>query len=65
MPYLPSPTKRGQAVYSIDKAQALRKSHENPEVQELYTSSLGAPNGHAAHELLHTHYRDRSKERAA
>lgn len=28
--------------------------------QELYKTSLGEPNGHRAHELLHTHYHDRS-----
>lgn len=50
-----------QAVYSIDEAQAIRKSHENQEVAALYAeSALGSPNSHAAHEMLHTHYTDRS-----
>lgn len=40
----------------------MRKSHENPEVKELYADFLGEPNGHLAHELLHTHYVDRSKK---
>lgn len=39
----------------------LRKSHENPSVAKLYETELGAPGGHRAHELLHTHYSDRSK----
>ena len=38
---------------------ALRKSHENPEVKELYDSYLEKPGSHKAHELLHTHYEKR------
>ena len=45
---------RGQVLYRYDKANALRFSHENPEVQELYKEFLGKPCGHLAHELLHT-----------
>ena len=41
-----------------DKKNALRKSHENPEVQALYKEFLGEPNGHKAHQLLHPHYRE-------
>ena len=33
-----------------------RKSHKNSQVMELYKEYLGEPNGHLAHELLHTHY---------
>ncbi len=29
-------------------------------LQDLYRDSLGEPNGHRAHALLHTHYTDRS-----
>jgi len=35
---------------------ALRKSHENPAVNELYAEFLKEPLGHKSHELLHTHY---------
>ncbi len=49
-------TKRLQALYTEDESKTLRKSHENPAVQALYAEYLGAPNGHLAHELLHTHY---------
>ena len=38
----------------------LRKSHENPEVKAIYDEYLGEPNSHKAHELLHTHYTERS-----
>jgi len=51
---------RLDAVYTIDKSLPLRKSHENPVVQQLYADFLEAPNSHRAHELLHTHYTDRS-----
>ena len=54
---------RAKALYNADKKAPLRKSHDNPEVKELYADFLGEPNGHLAHELLHTHYVDRSKKR--
>ena len=38
-------------------ANELRKSHENPEIIELYDTWLGKPLGEKAHNLLHTHYR--------
>jgi hypothetical protein len=34
----------------------VRRSHENPQVQELYSSFFGEPNGELAHKKLHTHY---------
>ncbi len=48
--------KRAQALYSIDEAKTIRKSHENPYIKKLYEEFLGEPGGHKAHELLHTHY---------
>ena len=51
---------RAKALYDEDRASALRKSHENPAIKELYKEFLGEPCGHKAHELLHTHYFDRS-----
>jgi NADH-quinone oxidoreductase subunit G len=54
-------TARTNAIYSIDEKMTLRLSHENPELQTLYKEYIGEPNGHLAHELLHTHgYEDRS-----
>lgn len=50
---------RAKALYSEDEAMTLRKSHENPVVKELYSTYLGEPNSHKAHELLHTHYEKR------
>ena len=49
-------TKRLGALYAEDESKVLRKSHDNPFVQALYTEFLGEPNGHLSHELLHTHY---------
>ena len=53
--------KRIAAIYAEDESKKLRKSHENPAVQELYREFLGKPLGHKSHELLHTHYH--AKER--
>lgn len=52
---------RAQGIYSEDENLPLRKSHENPEVMQLYEEYLGQPNSHKAHELLHTHYFPRKK----
>lgn len=51
---------RAKAIYDEDRDLPLRKSHENPYINELYKEFLGEPNGHKAHELLHTHYVKRS-----
>lgn len=53
--------KRAQALYQEDERQALRQSHNNSQIQQLYKEFLGEPNSHKAHELLHTHYH--AKER--
>ncbi|MCL2812341.1 MAG: NADH-dependent [FeFe] hydrogenase, group A6 [Clostridia bacterium] len=50
---------RASALYAEDEGKARRKSHENPSIQRLYKEFLGEPNGHKAHELLHTHYAER------
>ena len=51
---------RAKALYTEDESKAQRKSHKNAAVQKLYEDYLGHPNSHKAHELLHTHYVDRS-----
>lgn len=53
--------KRLAGLYDEDEGKTLRKSHENPYVTSLYKEFLGTPNGHKAHELLHTHYVKRDK----
>jgi len=52
--------KRIDAVYTEDERMVLRKSHQNPAVQDLYAEFLEKPLGHKSHELLHTHYTQRS-----
>ena len=47
---------RAKALYNADKKAKYRKSHQNPEVKELYKDFLGEPNGKKSHKLLHTHY---------
>lgn len=49
------------AIYKEDEGKEIRKSHENPYVQQLYTDFLGKPNEHKSHELLHTTYTMRGK----
>ena len=48
--------KRAAALYSEDERQAIRQSHNNPQIKQLYADFLGEPNSHKAHELLHTTY---------
>ena len=52
-------TERAKALYQEDEILPERKSHKNSQVMELYKKFLGEPNGHLAHELLHTHYHKR------
>ncbi|MGL4942652.1 MAG: NADH-dependent [FeFe] hydrogenase, group A6 [Thermoguttaceae bacterium] len=50
---------RAAGLYNLDANETLRVSHKNPEIKEIYESFLGEPNGHKAHELLHTTYHAR------
>lgn len=49
------------AIYQEDEGKPMRKSHENPAVQELYGTYLGQPLGAKSHHLLHTHYHERAR----
>lgn len=49
-------TERAKAIYEEDASLPIRKSHENPIVQEMYTKYFGEPGSHKAHKILHTHY---------
>lgn len=53
--------KRAQALYSEDERQKVRQSHNNKQVQKLYSDFLVKPNSHKAHELLHTTYVSRER----
>lgn len=52
---------RSDAIYHEDEEMVIRKSHENPEVVEIYKQFLGEPLGHKSHDLLHTHYKRRKR----
>lgn len=52
---------RTNAIYAEDRGKPIRKSHENPYIQQLYREFLGEPYSEKAHELLHTHYTKRFK----
>jgi len=53
--------KRQMAIYREDRNKAIRKSHENPYIIELYEEFLGKPMSEKAHHLLHTEYFDRTE----
>lgn len=53
--------KRSAVLYGGDKALKHRRSHDNASVLNVYKEYLGEPNGHEAHNLLHTHYAPRAK----
>ena len=50
---------RAKGLYTLDKNAKLRKSHENPVVQQLYKEYFGEPNSEKAHHVLHTTYVER------
>ncbi len=54
-------TKRAAGLYDEDKEKAIRLSHENTEIKELYKNFLEKPGSHKAHELLHTKYIKRER----
>ena len=53
--------RRAEALYTADRNNAVRKSHENEAIKTLYTEFLGKPGSHKAHEVLHTSYVARKK----
>ncbi|MBN1892542.1 MAG: iron hydrogenase small subunit [Clostridiales bacterium] len=48
--------KRAASLYKIDAEKKIRKSHDNPYIQQLYQQFLQHPGSEIAHELLHTTY---------
>ncbi len=51
--------KRAKGIYTDDKNQEYRCSHENPFIKKLYDEYLGKPLSEKSHKLLHTHYKPR------
>lgn len=54
--------KRIAGLYNRDQSMTLRKSHENPEIKQLYAEFYQEPMSDLAEEMLHTSYTDKSKE---
>ncbi len=53
--------KRIDAIYREDAGKPIRKSHENPEIIEIYKEFLDKPLGEKSHKYLHTHYTERMR----
>jgi iron only hydrogenase large subunit-like protein len=49
--------KRAQALYDLDRAKTIRRSHDNPDIQKLYKEFLQHPLSPVSHKYLHTHYK--------
>lgn len=54
--------KRASVLYKEDEKQVIRQSHNNKDIQKLYSDFLGEPGSELAEELLHTSY-DSHRER--
>ncbi len=50
--------KRSDNLYAIDRLSSVRCAEENPIVEKIYSEFIGDK----AHELLHVHYKDKSKK---
>lgn len=53
--------KRAETIKEMDRYQDLRKSSDNPAIQQLYRDYLGSPDSKLAEELLHTRFHNRKK----
>ena len=61
-PYASTDEVRAQRIaglYADDERSTIRCSHQNPEIQQIYTEYLGAPLSEKSHHLLHTTYTSR------
>ncbi len=47
---------RIEALRKEDAVKPFRKSHQNPQIKQLYEEFLGQPLSDRSHKLLHTHY---------
>lgn len=50
---------RSEGLYQDDRDRALRFSHENPEIRQIYADFLGSPLSERSESLLHTSYKPR------
>jgi iron-only hydrogenase group A len=49
------------AIYREDEGKKLRKSHDNPDIRQIYEEFLVKPLGEKSHHLLHTRYTARAR----
>ena len=54
-------SKRASVLYTLDKNNENRKSHENSAIKRVYDEFFGEPGSHKAHEVLHTTYVKRGR----
>ncbi|MDX9871518.1 MAG: [FeFe] hydrogenase, group A [Clostridia bacterium] len=54
-------TARMQGLNKDDRDQTWRKSHDNPEIKQIYAEFLEKPCGELSHHLLHTTYVNRGE----
>lgn len=52
---------RADVLYKIDEKSTIRKSHQNPELQQIYKEFLGEPGSEIAHKYLHTKFEKEEK----
>ena len=52
---------RADALYRDDQQLPVRKSHENPDIKQIYDEYFEKPLSHKSHEILHTAYTVRKK----
>jgi ferredoxin hydrogenase gamma subunit len=60
--YLRDMKEKREGLFAIDRNKAVRQSHHNSQVGQLYRDYLGEPLSERAHHLLHTHYVAREHE---
>ncbi len=53
---------RRRAIFEYDQEHKFKAAHQNKFVKELYDKFLGNVGGERAHELMHTHYKDKTTE---
>ncbi len=52
---------RMKSLYARDQAMELRKSHDNPEIRQVYQEFYGKPLSERSEQMLHTRYQDKSE----
>jgi len=56
--------KRREAIFKYDKEHKYQAAHQNQYIKDLYDRYIGTVGSPKAHELMHTHYSDKSGDKA-